>query len=146
MADGAAGNGFGTGYGVVDVTDVAVHLPEQHATVTLHERDAPFRVMRFPIALTEAAALEAARLGEVGARPGTHELFTEALSRLRADVASLRITGRSGTVLLAELDLNGPGGLLTLPCRPSDGLVLAARQGVPAPVLVADALLDEVDG
>ena len=134
-----------TGFGLVDVTDVAVHLPEPHATVTLHERDAPFRVFRFPIGIPEAVALEHARLDEKALRPSTHELFSEVLTRLRADIVALRITGRKGTVVLGELDLMSPAGMITMPCRPSDGLILASRQGVSAPVLVAEALLDEVD-
>jgi len=36
-----------------------------------------------------------------------------------------------------------PGGREVLDCRPSDGIVLALRMPVPAPILVDERLLDD---
>jgi hypothetical protein len=52
--------------------------------------------------------------------------------------------GREEGNLLAELDLMTPGGREVLDCRPSDGIVLALRMPVPAPILVDERLLDQV--
>ena len=37
-----------------------------------------------------------------------------------------------------------PGGRERVDCRPSDGIVLALRMPVPAPILVDERLLDQV--
>ncbi len=64
------------------------------------------------------------------------------LQRARIDVIALRLVGREDGVYLAELDLMTPTGRERIDCRPSDGLVLALRMRVPAPVLVDERLLD----
>ena len=54
----------------------------------------------------------------------------------------VRITGRSGTTYLAEIDSVGPRGQHTVECRPSDGLCLVLRRRMATPVLVAEHLLE----
>ena len=53
--------------------------------------------------------------------------------RVRIDVIAVRLTGRENGNYLAELDLMTPPGRERVPCRPSDGIVLALRMPVPAP-------------
>jgi hypothetical protein len=65
------------------------------------------------------------------------------LQRAHVDVVAVRLTGREEGNLLAELDLMTPGGREMIDCRPSDGLVLALRMPVPAPVLVDERLLED---
>ena len=74
----------------------------------------------------------------------THELFAQVLRRAGIDIVAVHLVGREGGNLLAELDLMTPGGRERVDCRPSDGLVLALRAPVPAPVLVDERLLVEV--
>jgi hypothetical protein len=76
-----------------------------------------------------------------GRRPMTHELFTQVLQRAHIDVIAVRLVGREEGTLLAELDLMTPGGRERVDCRPSDGLVLAMRMPVPAPILADERLL-----
>jgi bifunctional DNase/RNase len=128
---------------VTEVVSVTVALPETHAQVQLSETEAPYRVLAFPVGLTEGAALAAAIEGSVGARPTTHELFAEVLGRTGVEVIALRLTRRDAGVLCAEIDLMGPRGREIVECRPSDGLVLCHRQMVTAPILVAEGLLVE---
>jgi hypothetical protein len=52
--------------------------------------------------------------------------------------------GREEGTLLAELDLMAPGGRERVDCRPSDGIVLALRMPVPAPILVDERLLESL--
>ena len=75
-------------------------------------------------------------------RPMTHELFMDVLQRAHIDVISVRVVGREEGNLLAEIDLMTPAGGETLDCRPSDGLVLALRMPLPAPILVDERLLE----
>jgi bifunctional DNase/RNase len=72
----------------------------------------------------------------------THELFMHVMQRARIDVIAVRLIGREAGNLLAELDLMTTTGREQVDCRPSDGIVLALRMPVPAPILVDERLLD----
>jgi uncharacterized protein len=127
------------------VEDVALDLPSQYPIVTLVESEPPLRTLVFPIGLTEGTALALALRRMDSPRPMTHELFAHALQRVRIDVIAVRLIGRDQGNYLAELDLMAPGGRERLRCRPSDGLVLALRMPVPAPILVDERLLERID-
>jgi bifunctional DNase/RNase len=73
----------------------------------------------------------------------THELFMQVLQRVHVDVIAVRLIGRENGNYLAELDIMAPGGRERVACRPSDGLVLALRTPVPAPILVDERLLEQ---
>ncbi|MHB1584150.1 MAG: bifunctional nuclease family protein [Acidimicrobiales bacterium] len=133
----------GPRFRVMDVLSVALELPGQYPTVHLQEAEPPLRDLVFPIGLPEGTALAHALRRVATPRPLTHELFISALQQLGADVATVRLIGRRAGTYLAELVLSGPRGTLTLPCRPSDGLTLALRQTVPAPVLADERLLEQ---
>jgi bifunctional DNase/RNase len=128
---------------VMHVEDVSIDLPAQYPSVTLVESEPPMRALVFPVGLPEGTALAQALRRIPGRRPMTHELFMEVLQRAHIDVVSVRLTGRDEGNLLAELDLMTPGGRELIDCRPSDGLVLALRMPVPAPILVDERLLED---
>ncbi len=127
---------------VMDVEGVALELPAQFPSVTLIESEPPFRSLVFPIGLAEGTALALALRNMESPRPMTHELFMDVMRRARIDVVALRLTGREHGNYLAELDLMVPHGRERVPCRPSDGLVLALRMRVSAPILVDERLLE----
>ena len=127
---------------VMDVDAVSLELPSQFPTVTLLESEPPFRTLVFPIGLTEGTALALALHKMESPRPLTHELFIQVLLQVRIDVIAVRLTGRDQGNYLAELDLMAPNGRERISCRPSDGLVLALRMPVPAPILVDERLLE----
>jgi len=58
-------------------------------------------------------------------------------------VIAVRLIGRDHGNYLAELDLMAVNGRERVACRPSDGLVLALRMPVAAPILVDERLLEE---
>jgi len=62
---------------------------------------------------------------------------------VRIDVIAVRLIGRDQGNYLAQLDLMAPQGRERVACRPSDGLVLALRMPVPAPILVDERLLEQ---
>jgi hypothetical protein len=144
-ADGppAAATPVGPSFRVMAVEDVALDLPAQYPSVTLVETEPPMRALVFPVGLPEGTAMAQALRRVPGRRPMTHELFMDVLQRAHIDVVSVRLTGREEGNLLAELDLMTPAGRELLDCRPSDGLVLALRMPVPAPVLVDERLLED---
>ncbi len=127
---------------VMDVEDVMLDLPSQYPAVTLVESEPPMRTLVFPVGLPEGTAIAQALRRMEGRRPMTHELFMQVLQRARVDVIAVRLVGREEGTLLAELDLMTPGGRERVDCRPSDGIVLALRMPVPAPILVDERLLE----
>ncbi len=140
---------------VMTVASVTVKLPSQFPVVLLQETADPHRVLEIPIGMPEGVALAQAFEGVATPRPFTHQLFAQALRALRVDVAAVRIVGRQAGVYQAELDLAGGAGSGSagsggvgsgrerLSCRPSDGIILALRQPVRAPILVDDRLVEE---
>ena len=129
---------------VMDVEDVRLELPSQYPSVTLVEAEPPMRELVFPIGLPEGTALALALRRMDGRRPMTHELFMQVLQRAHIDVIAVRLVGREEGNLLAELDLMTQAGRECVDCRPSDGLVLALRMPVPAPILVDERLLESL--
>jgi hypothetical protein len=128
---------------VMDVEDVSLDLPSAYPSVTLVESEPPMRALVFPVGLPEGTAMAQALRRMESRRPMTHELFMQVLQQARIDVIALRLVGRDEGNLLAELDLMTAAGRVRVDCRPSDGIVLALRMPVPAPILVDERLLDE---
>jgi bifunctional DNase/RNase len=128
---------------VMDVEDVSMDLPSPYPSVTLVESEPPMRALVFPVGLPEGTAMAQALRRMDSRRPMTHELFMHVMQQARIDVIALRLVGRDEGNLLAELDLMAPAGRVRVDCRPSDGIVLALRMPVPAPILVDERLLDE---
>jgi hypothetical protein len=127
----------------MDVEDVSMDLPSSYPLVSLIESEPPLRSLVFPVGLTEGTALALAQRRMESPRPLTHELFMQVLQRARIDVVAVRLIGRDQGNYLAELDVMAPHGRERIACRPSDGLVLALRMPVPAPILVDERLLEE---
>lgn len=128
---------------VVEVVSVDLELPDQFPVLYLKEAEAPLRELSFRIGLAEGVALAHVLRHLSTPRPLTHELFTTVFQRLGVDVVAVRLTGREGGTYVAELDLMAARGREVLTCRPTDGITLALRQVVPAPVLVDERLFTE---
>ncbi len=127
-------------YRIVRVASVGVALPDQYPTVTLEDVEEHRERLSFRIGTAEGVALAHALGGTAAPRPLTHDLFALALERCGVEVVAVRLTGRLGATYLAELELTGPAGREVLSCRPSDGICLALRQRVAAPVLCDERL------
>jgi hypothetical protein len=128
-------------FNVMSIESVLYDLSDTSPLVHLIEEESPYRYLAIPIALTEAVALHNALDKIDGRRPATHELASELLRRLNADIVAARITRYDSGVFYAELDLMTPRGHEIFDCRTSDALILATRQGVRAPVLCAESVL-----
>jgi uncharacterized protein len=128
-------------FNVMSIESVLFDLSDASPFVHLIEEATPYRYLAIPIALTEAVALHNALDKIDGRRPGTHEVIAEILRRLNADIVAARITRYDNGVFYAELDLMSAKGHEVFDCRTSDALILATRQGVRAPVLCAESVL-----
>jgi hypothetical protein len=109
--------------------------------IYLREQEPPYRGIEFPIGLVEAQSIALALEKETAPRPIAHELLAAVLVASGTDVIAVRVTGARDGTLLAELDLMTPRGREVLDCRPTDGIAVAIRQSVPAPILVEASLL-----
>jgi bifunctional DNase/RNase len=127
---------------VMDVVDVSLLLPAQYPKVLLREAEAPFRALEFAVGLAEGTAIAQALNRTPTPRPLTHQLFANTLRAVSVDIVAVRLVGRVGSNYRAEVDLRANRGREVLDCRPSDALALALRQGVPAPILADERLLD----
>ena len=127
------------------VSSVTVDLPNQHPAICLREMEMPGRQLTFYAGLQDAVALSHAMRRVPTPRPLTHELMSEVLQRFDIDLVAVRIVGRVGTVLFAELDLRGRGGRSVHSCRPTDALTLALQQPVQVPILIDVRLLESGD-
>jgi hypothetical protein len=128
-------------FNVMSIESVLFDLSDSSPLVHLIEEETPYRYLAIPIALAEAVALHNALDKIDGRRPGTHEVMAEVLRRLNADIVAARITRYDAGVFYGELDLMTPKGREVFDCRTSDALILATRQGVRAPVLCAESVL-----
>lgn len=128
-------------FNVMSIESVLYDLSDSSPLVHLIEEETPYRYLAIPIALAEAVALHNALDKIDGRRPGTHEVMAEVLRRLNADIVAARIMRYDGGVFYAELELMTPRGREVFDCRTSDALILATRQGVRAPVLCAESVL-----
>jgi uncharacterized protein len=127
---------------VVEVVGLAVELPATDPVLSLREVDPPGRLIRIPIGVAEGVAIAYAWRQLPTPRPLTHELFAEALGRFDLRVEVVEVTEVNGRSFSGQLRLVGPQRSEVVSCRPSDGIALALRQRPPAPILVAQAVLE----
>lgn len=128
---------------VVYVASVLFELPATHPILTMREEQWPYRTLSFPIGLPEAQSVALALEETRAARPSTHEMFSDALAATQNDIIAARIVSEQRGVYYAELDLMNPRGRTVLDCRPTDAIILALRQKVPAPILIDATLMHD---
>ncbi len=121
--------------------EVSLVLPATHPVLVLEEEDGG-RQLRIPIGTPEGVAIAYAARQLTTARPLTHELTIDILEAYNLTVETVRITAVRGSAYDAEIVLSGPSGMQTLACRPSDGVALALRQSLIAPIVAAPDVLD----
>ena len=83
------------------------------------------------IGLWEAVSINSARNREVLARPFTHDLFLDLINKFSITLHSMQIDSIEGGVYYAQLTLSTGNHIELIDCRPSDGIALALRAGVP---------------
>jgi len=91
------------------------------------------------IGLWEAVSINSAKNREVLARPFTHDLFLDLLTKFSITLHSMQIDSIEEGVYYAQLTLSTGNHIEHIDCRPSDGIALALRAD--APVLVDEDVL-----
>lgn len=130
-----------TTFRVMTVGSVRFDLGDSSPQIHLVEEESPYRNISVTVALAEAQSLHNALIGKVGIRPSTHELTSSIIAQLQADIIAVRILRHENGVFYSELDLMTTRGQERLDCRTSDGVILAIRQAVAAPILCAEEIL-----
>lgn len=98
------------------------------------------RALVMGIGAGEAASIAVAAQRLRPPRPLTHDLTLHLLSRLQARLKRAVIHDMRDGAFIAQLDVDTPGGVIEVDCRPSDAVALALRAGIP--ILCADTVLD----
>jgi bifunctional DNase/RNase len=109
----------------VEVVGVRIELPSNQPILLLKECDG-IRYLPIWVGAVEASAIAFAQQGVVPIRPLTHDLFTNVLGLLNAQILKVDLTDVVDGVFMAELHLAG-GEVIS--ARPSDGVALALRSG-----------------
>src|SRR5438105_8363510 len=89
----------------------------------------------------EAAAILMKLQGATTPRPMTHDLVTEMLSQLDAQVVRITVTELRDSTFYALITVAQDGSEIEIDSRPSDAIALAIR--AEAPIFVADRVIEE---
>ena len=93
------------------------------------------------IGQSEAAAILMKLQGQATPRPLTHDLFTNALGELDAQVVRVCVTELRESTFIATITIRQNGSELELDSRPSDAIALAVRAD--APIFADDSVIEE---
>jgi bifunctional DNase/RNase len=89
----------------------------------------------------EAAAILMRLQGASTPRPMTHDLVTDILSQLDAQVVKITVTELRDSTFYAQITVAQDGSEIEIDSRPSDAIALAIR--AEAPIFVADRVIEE---
>ena len=129
--------------------EYALHPLLVEGIIQHNEKDAPRlllrdnrgRALEIPIGLCEAKAVQMGLDNETAPRPMTHDLMLVIAAQLDAQITRVVLDDVSGGTYFARLTLTTPDEVLTLDCRPSDGVALAIRAR--APILATEAVIGD---
>ena len=89
----------------------------------------------------EAAAILMKLQGATTPRPMTHDLVTDILSQLDAQVVRITVTELRDSTFYAQITVAQDGSEIEIDSRPSDAIALAVR--AEAPIFAADTVIEE---
>jgi uncharacterized protein len=89
----------------------------------------------------EAAAILMKLQGAATPRPMTHDLVTELLEQLDAQVVRITVTELRDNTFYASITVQQNGSEIEIDSRPSDAIALAVRAD--APIFAADRVIEE---
>ncbi len=99
--------------------------------ILLLQEEGDGRMLPIWVGSMEAMNISLALSGKSGPRPLTHDLTLAIIESLGASVTSLEITNFSNGTFYADLVLRHEEQLQRMDCRPSDGITLALKLGLP---------------
>jgi uncharacterized protein len=89
----------------------------------------------------EAAAILMKLQNAATPRPMTHDLVTEILGQLNAEVVRITVTELRENTFFAQITVQQDGSEVEIDSRPSDAIALALRAD--APIFAADEVIEE---
>ena len=89
----------------------------------------------------EAAAILMKLQGATTPRPMTHDLVTDILGQLQAQVTRITVTELRENTFYAQITVQQDGSEVEIDSRPSDAIALALRAD--APIFAADEVIEE---
>src|SRR3954471_21925002 len=89
----------------------------------------------------EAAAILMKLQGATTPRPMTHDLMSDLLSQLDAQIVRITVTALRENTFYARITLQQNGSEIEIDSRPSDAIALAVRSD--APIFAADQVIEE---
>ena len=123
----------------VMIDSVRVSLTSQQRIVLLRRMDVE-RYLPIWIGPYEAEAITIALQEIEMARPQTHDLMLQALSKMNARLARVEIVSLKEDVFYGSLVIENESQTFSIDARPSDSIALAVRAHVP--ILMAADILD----
>ncbi len=90
---------------------------------------------------SEAAAILVKLQNAATPRPMTHDLVTDLLGHLEAEVVSVTVTELRDNTFYARITIQQNGSEIEIDSRPSDAIALAVRSG--AKIFAADEVIEE---
>jgi uncharacterized protein len=89
----------------------------------------------------EAAAILMKLQSQAPPRPMTHDLLSDVLEQLGAQIVRITVTELRENTFYAQITLQQDGGEIEIDSRPSDAIALAIR--AEAPIFAADRVIEE---
>lgn len=123
----------------VTIDSVRASLLSQHRVVVLKEEEIE-RYLAIWIGPYEADAITIKLQGVEVARPLTHDLVEQTISKLGAQVSHILVNDLHDDTFFARIVMDRDGERIELDSRPSDAIALAVR--VQAPVFVSESVME----
>ncbi len=123
----------------VMIDSIRVSLTSQQRIVVLRSLDSD-RYLPIWIGPYEAESITIALQEIELARPQTHDLFLQMLTKMGAHIQKVEITSLKEDVFYGNLVVEKEGQVINIDARPSDSIALAVRAHVP--IFLADEILE----
>ncbi len=129
----------------MELSRILIQDGSEHQVIFLRERNGEAESAReFPIVIgdPEALAIDRRLKGYKKARPMTHDLMAEIITRLNAELEKIVINDLKDQTFYAKLVLRLNGEVVEVDSRPSDAIALGVASETP--IYVNEKVLDEV--
>jgi uncharacterized protein len=124
----------------MDIYGVSFDLVGKQPIVLLKTKDGN-KYLPIWIGQPEAAAILMKLQGASTPRPMTHDLVTDILGQLEAQVVRITVTELRENTFYASITVQMDGTEIDVDSRPSDAIALAIR--AEAPIFAADSVIEE---
>ncbi len=127
----------------MELREIVINDNSPHHYVILEEKGGS-RGFPIFIGIYEAAMLDSSILGKESARPLTHDLLVNTIREIGAELVAVHVDELKHDTFYGKLVIKTPTGeTVKVDSRPSDAMVIAAKEKVP--IFVSDEILAITD-